>query len=180
MAGGGTCDTCVMALLRIPFASQRQRDLALELLARLDYQALDKSEPAGSGVRPEAGETLPGLRDGRRQIVLRGKYLPQWAGAVAASLAWRLGRKHPDTAWAQLFLDEDLLLVASTSQDVRGTRGLLEVDQRGKLLTWRDGGRKKAGPRMPVQNRAIDSLLTDLDTATQKPDRRRAKVAAEP
>lgn len=164
-----------MALLRIPFASQRQRDVALELLSRLDYQALDKSELAGSGVRPEVGEALPGLRDGRRQIVLRGKHLPQWAGAVAAALAWRLGRKQMETSWSQLFLDEDLLLVTPTTQDVRGTRGLLEVDNRGKLLTWRDGGRKKAGPRMPVQNQAIEGLLADLDLATQKPARRKPK-----
>lgn len=166
-----------MAILRIPFASQRQRDLAIELLGSLDYATLDKSEPAGAGVRAEAGEALPGLRDGRRQVVFRGKQLPQWAGAIGAGLAWRLGRKHPDTHWAQLFLDEELLLVAATSQDVRGTRGLLEVDARGKLLNWRDGGRTKAGPKLAAQAKVVETLLAALDQAQPaKRPRKQAKA----
>lgn len=163
-----------MAILRIPFASKRQRDLAIALLNALDYEQLDLSEPSATKVRPEPGETLPALRDGRRQIVFRGTQLPQWAGAVAASVAWKLGKTQPETPWHQLFLDENLLLVAATTQDVRGTRGLLEVDHRGKILRWR-GRSGDHGALLPIQHGEVERLLSLLDEAT-RPKKRVAKT----
>jgi hypothetical protein len=164
-----------MNILRIPFASQRQRDQALGLLENLAYDALDKSEPAGAGVRPLPGESRPGLADGRRQIIFAGEYLPQWATAVGAALAWRVGRTHEDTPWATLFLNEDLLPVAATSLDVRGTRGLLEVDDEGRLLGWRNGGRTRAGPRMATQVQAVDQLLAALAACAKTPKPRQGR-----
>lgn len=156
-----------MYTLRIPFASKTARDLALQAVAGLDYEGLDASEAQGAGVRAQAGEQVRGVRitQPRHSIVIRGKIIPQWACALAALLAWREGVKVDQKPWAQLYLNEELVLVAATSEDVRGTRGLMEVDAQGRLLAWRDGGGKPMGPASQIQKQAMDQVIEAIERA---------------
>ena len=148
-----------MNTLIVPFKSKLKRDLAFSFLEALNYKALDKSEPKGAGIRPLPGEDVNGLKFGNKKIVFTGEHLPQWSHAIAACLAWRLGVFHQDTHWKELYLNNNLLLVASTSKDVRGSRGLLEVDKDGRLLSWREGEDKKNGPLLMLQNSSLEVLV---------------------
>ena len=156
-----------MYTVRIPFPSKPARDQALKILEGLDYEQLDASETQGAGMRALAGEEVEGVKivQARQSIVFRGQSIPQWVSALAALISWKVGRRVQDKPWAELFLNEELVLVASTSEDVRGTRGLMEVDEQGRLTAWRDGGGNTWGPVSHIQREAVEAVADALNRA---------------
>lgn len=156
-----------MNTIRIEFASKPQRDLALSILDGLDYPRLWESEPGSENVRAQAGEKIQGLRvaNAKRSIVIRCPEIFQWVAALTAVVAHQAGVRGQDHPWAEVYVDNELLLVASTSKDVRGTRGLVEVDPQGRLLYWRDRGGLTQGPQAEVQKQAVEQILAGFASA---------------
>lgn len=174
-----------MNTIRIEFADKTRRDEVLAILNGLDYPKLWESEPGSENVRALAGEKVPGMRvpNGRVSIVFRCQEIPQWVGALTAAVAHHAGVRGQDHPWAELHVDNELVLVAATSEDVRGTRGLLEVDKQGRLFAWRDRGQLTQGPQAIVQRQAVDQFIQAFlagrgkSKSPAKPRKTRVKVS---